>query len=118
MGKGARNRSKRNRQDFLKGRTRKTFGFFKNKLDAAYEKNADEFVNRIREARAAVPGATQEVPVVKENASPDGESKGTDYAAMTRDQLRTLAADYGIRGRGKMSKTELIRAVENAASGG
>lgn len=96
-------RSKRERSKLIEKRQRRTLAFFKDKIGVPYEwrreVDADQFVKDMRKARTEVPGATQEIPVV-------------GLEAMTRDELRKMAASYNIKGRGAMNKDELISALE------
>lgn len=108
MSKGERLRSGRERSELIGKRQRRTLEFFKSKIGERlprHEVDADQFVKDMRKARTEVPGATQEIPKINEDPA-------WKLWAMSRDDLRRLAAERNIKGRGSMNKEQLIKAIE------
>jgi hypothetical protein len=81
-----------------------------------------EAVDRTRTARSQVKAATTSVrrageattAAVDEAADRVGERTEPDYAAMTVEELRSLARARDIDGRSDMNKAELVEALSNA----
>lgn len=89
MGKGARTRSQRIRRMLILKRQRAR--------SAAVD-------------HPMVPAPVQVMRQVDEVMSP----QPTDYSVMSRDDLRKVAADKNIKGRSKMTKAELVAALETS----
>jgi hypothetical protein len=85
------------------------------------EGEAESFALACRAARQAVPGATQEVQ--PPTALTEGDfgrvtvPEDRQLHELTRDELRTWAATYDIKGRGRMTKDQLINAIEARLDG-
>lgn len=83
--------------------------------------NRVRYRNRITGAWApwekALKPKERTVPVVQEpvlNVNPGPPHTETAWDSMTRDELRKLAAEQKIKGRGTMSKAELVGALQDA----
>lgn len=85
-------------------------------------RTTQEANERARIARSQVKAAATSVrragaaatDAVEEAADEVGSANGPDYAAMTVDELRSVARERDIDGRSEMNKAELIAALQQA----
>lgn len=108
MGKSERLRQGRDRDALIKKRQNRLLSHLKTKLNNARDREAERFIKDMRKVRTEVPGATQEIPVVSQS----DESVSLLLGKLNRDDLRKLASEHNIKGRGSMNKAELINALE------
>lgn len=104
-------------EDWVIGKRKGTHVRYRNMVTGAWGPWEKTVKPKSRTEVATVEPASPIEPVLDINPGvPTGKTVEWDYASMSRDELRKLASVHKIKGRGTMSKAELVTALEETGA--